>query len=82
MTLNDAALVPNPLSDKFALADLPRYAPWVAERIEAVGAEKIRDFLASSGQDVDEPQLMTTWFGALTRCEGSYWTEQGYWDAA
>jgi hypothetical protein len=82
MSTSNAASIPDPLSDRFAIGDLPRYAPWVAERIEAVGLDKMRTLLGQLGHDPDEPQLMTTWFSALTRSEGHLWTEQGYWDAA
>lgn len=65
--------IPDPLTDKFALNELPRIAPWVYEEITSVGSENIKSILADRGCDGDEPQPMTTWVSALSACHSNVW---------
>jgi hypothetical protein len=65
--------IPDPLSDRFALSELPAIAPWVAERIRLLGPTAVRDALAAEGADIAEPQRMDTWVSALTRLNGPLW---------
>lgn len=65
--------VPDPLVDRFALHELPRYAPWVAEQIDLVGPAKVAGELRSAGCDPDEPQRMHDWVAALSRCNTPFW---------
>lgn len=65
--------VPDPLTDRFALYDLPRYAPWVAEQIDDIGRDNVFSKLRDIGRNPDEPQRMTDWVSALSRCTGDMW---------
>lgn len=65
--------IPDPLVDRFALEELPRYAPWVAEQIELVGRGHVASQLRGVGCDPDEPQRMRDWVAALSRCTSPFW---------
>jgi hypothetical protein len=65
--------VPDPLIDRFALGDLPRYAPWVAEQIDEIGRDNVFRELRTIGRDPAAPQRMTDWVSALSRCTGDMW---------
>jgi hypothetical protein len=65
--------IPDPLSDRFALSELPAIAPWVAERIELLGPDAVGEALVADGADINEPQRMDTWVSALTRLNGPLW---------
>ena len=67
---NDAKRMP---VDTFALSDLPRVAPWVAEQIDTLGIDVVRETVADSGVDPDEPQRIAVWVAAVSRCRGRLW---------
>lgn len=66
--------IPDPLTDKFDLADLPHIAPWVYDEITAAGEGTVKDEVAHMGLDPDEPQAMPTWVLALERCHSPLWS--------
>jgi hypothetical protein len=63
----------DPLADKFALADLPKVAPWVYEEIAVIGIKQIDHAVAELGENPREPQLMRTWVAAIDRQHSALW---------
>lgn len=63
----------DPLQERFALADLPSIAPWVAEQIEDVGRNAVCDEIRARGVDPGAPQPMHVWVGALTALHDPLW---------
>jgi len=82
MSGSHQSFIVDPLKDHFWLRDLHRYAPWVAERISAVGEERVRAAVTNLGQHPDQPQRMDVWVSAVTRCEDPGWADENYWHAA
>lgn len=66
--------VPDPLTDKFSLADLPRIAPWVFDEITAIGVDEVKHTIADLGEDPDEPHSMPMWVSAMSRSHGELWS--------
>jgi len=67
------ARIPDPLTDKFALSELPRIAPWVAEELQALGMPEVCARLQSVGLDPHSPQLMSTWVSVVTNDRSPLW---------
>jgi hypothetical protein len=65
--------IPNPLIDKFSMGELIRVAPWVYEDIQAVGPQTVKSVVHDMGLEPDEPQAMTTWVSAVTKCHSQLW---------
>lgn len=65
--------IPDPLIDKFSMGELIRVAPWVYEDIQAVGPRTIASVVKDMGLVPEEPQAMTTWVSAVTRCHSQLW---------
>ncbi|MDB5473183.1 MAG: hypothetical protein JWP99_486 [Devosia sp.] len=73
MTASSIDRIANPLTDKFALDELPKIAPWVYEQIIAVGTVNVTMLLESSAPDETAQYPMTAWVSALSACHSELW---------
>jgi hypothetical protein len=65
--------VPDPLTDKFHLGELPRIAPWVYDEITAIGVGAVEHTIARMGEDPKDPQRMQTWVAAVSQHHSPFW---------
>lgn len=65
--------IPDPLTDKFNLDELPRIAPWVFDEIASIGVNDVKHTLAEMGENPDDAQFMRTWVSAISRNHSDIW---------
>jgi hypothetical protein len=65
--------IPDPLTDKFSLDELPRIAPWVYDEITAIGVDEVEHTIADMGENPNAPQRMQTWVAALSHHHSDFW---------
>jgi hypothetical protein len=73
MTASSLDRIPDPITDKFDLSELPRIAPWVYDEITAIGVDEVEHTIADMGEDPKSPLRMQTWVAAVSHHHSAFW---------